>query len=32
MDAVVMFAEEGALFGAWHRDAAVGREKARLRR
>ncbi len=32
MNPVVMFAEEGAVFAAWHRDAAVGREKARFRR
>jgi carbamoyltransferase len=32
MDAVLMFAEEGPVFAAWHRDAAEGREKARFRR
>ncbi len=32
MDAVLMFAEEGAAFAAWHRDAAGAHEKARFRR
>ena len=32
MDAVLMFAEEGPAFAAWHRDAAPGSDGGRFRR
>jgi carbamoyltransferase len=32
MDAVLLFAEEGPVFAAWHRDVTGVREKARFRR
>jgi carbamoyltransferase len=31
MDAVMMFAEEGPVFAAWHRHAAEGRNGGRFR-
>lgn len=31
MYAVLLFADEGAVFAAWHRDPASGCEKARFR-